>query len=142
MADINPRTYLYGMIMMMFIIVSGIGLLSEFKSSDATFDSADQTGEFNRTFNKFSDLQTEVSGLKSNIEDADTDFGAFGVLNALISSAWQSLKLLFGSFSFMSSVFNGLEAVFGVPAYIPVFIGLLITVTIIFSIYKMIFQTE
>lgn len=142
MADANPRTYIYGVIIMMFFIVGGVGILSEFKAADSNFDASDKTGEFNRTFNKIDQVTTEVDDLKSNIEDADTDFGLFGVLNALISSAWQSLKLLFSSFGFMTAIFNGLESVFGIPAWIPLIIGLFVTVTLVFAIYKMIFQTE
>lgn len=142
MAQTTPRTYLYGIIIMMFFIIGGVAILVEFKAANSNLDSGDQTGEFNRTVNKIDDVNEKIGNLKSNIENADTNFGAFGVLNSLISSAWLSLRLLFDSFSFMDGVFKGLVSIFGVPAWIPILISLIITVTIIFSIYKMIFQTE
>lgn len=127
---------------MMFFIVGGMSILSIYSSNNSDFDSYDKSGEFNRTFNKLANVENEVDDLRGNIEDADTDFGAFGVLNALISSGWQTLKLLFESFGFMDSVFDGLEAFFGVPAWIPTIIGLFITVMISFAIYSMIFQKD
>lgn len=126
---------------MMFFIVGGMAIITELNDGSAQFDTG-KSGEFNRTFNKLSETQTQVSGIESNIKDADTDFGAFGVLNALISSAWQSLKLMFTSWSFMDSVFEGLTAFFGVPAWIPVIISMFITVTLAFAIYSLIFQKD
>ena len=140
MADITPRHYLYGVIIFMFFIVGGMGILSIFQTADADFDSSSRSGEFNRTFNKLSQVESGVGTIESSIKDADTDFGAFGVLNALISSAWQSLKLMFTSWSFMDAVFEGMTSFFGVPAWIPLIIGLFITVTLAFAIYSLIFQ--
>ena len=76
------------------------------------------------------------------IENADKDFGTFGVWNALVSSAWQSLKLLITSWGFMAAVLTGLNAFFGVPLWIPAVVSLFITVTIGYAIYSMIFRKD
>ena len=142
MAKETPRTFLYGTIIMMFFIMGGMAIFTEFQTADPTFDSSDKTGEFNRTFNKLDEVTIEVQELEDNIKSSDTDFGVFGVLNALIFSSWQAIKFIFDSFGFMDSVLNGLESVFGVPAWIPSIMILLITVMLIFAIYRMVFQSE
>lgn len=142
MAEAKPRTYIYGIIMMMFFIVGGIALLGEFQSANPNFDNMNRSAEFNRTFNKLSDVTTEVGILEDNIKSTDTDFGVFGVLNALIFSSWQAIKFIFDSFGFMDAIYDGMTAFFGVPAWIPLIISLLITVTLVFAIFKMIFQNE
>lgn len=140
MANITPRHYIYGVIIMMFFIVGGMGILSEFQSADVGFDTT-KIGEFNRTFNKLDDVQTQVGAIESSFE-TDPEWGLFGALNALIKGAWNTFALMFTSWSFMSSVFNGLESVFGIPGWIPTIIGLFITVTIAFGIYSLIFQKD
>lgn len=142
MANENPRTLLYGIIMLTFFIMGGVGILSFYQEADPTFDDEGRTGEFNRTFNKLNEVSTEVNQLEDNIKSSDTDFGVFGVLNALIFSSWQAIKFIFDSFGFMDAVLDGLVTVFGVPAWITLTIGLLITVMLVFAIYRMVFQSE
>jgi hypothetical protein len=142
MAEILPRHYIIGIIMFTFFVVGGIALMTEFSQDDPTFLDNDKYSTFNTTFNKYDQVTTNVNSLRSNIEDADVDYGAFGVLNSLISSGWNTLKLLFTTFSFMNGVFIGLYTIFGVPVWIPALIILLITVVISFAIYSAIFQRE
>jgi len=138
----TPRSYITGIIIAMFFVIGGVALINEMREDNSSFDAGDRTGEFNRTFNKLDDVSTEVNTLEDNIKNSDDDFGVFGVLNSLIFSSWTTIKLLFTSFNFMDDVLGGLTDVFGVPAWIPLIIGLLITTMIVFAIYRMIFQTE
>lgn len=137
-----PSQYIIGIILFTFVMVAGVAFLAEMNSVDPTFTDDPKMEQFNDTFNKMSDVTSNVDSLQSNIEDADTDFGTFGVLNSLISSGWQTLKLLFSSFSFMDSAYAGLSTFFGLPAWIPLFIGMLVTVMLAFAIYAAIFQRE
>jgi len=142
--NILPKHYIIGIIMFTFVTVAGLALLNEFNEADPTYiDSAKYT-EFNTTFNKFNDITTEVGGIKDGIEGAEPgqDYGTLGVLEALISSGWNTLQLLFSSFGFMSSVFEGLSEVFGVPWWVATLLGLLVTVLFAFAIYSAIFQRE
>ena len=142
MADnITPRQYIYGVIIMMFFIVGGMAILSEFQSSDSTFDNDSRSGEFNRTFNKLSSVEDQVSGIEENF-NTDPEWGVFGALNALIKGAWNTFSLMFTSWSFMDSVFEGMESFFGVPSWVATIIGLFITITIAFAIYSLIFQKD
>ena len=142
MVDATPRTYLSAIIIMMMFVVAGVSWMGGLQAANPAFDDAGKTGEFNRTFNKLDLVNTEVAVLEDNIQSSDTDFGVFGVLNALIFSSWQAIKFIFNSFGFMDAVFEGLVTVFGVPAWIPIIIGLLITVMLVFAIYRMVFQSE
>lgn len=142
MAEILPRHYIFGIIAFTFIIVGGVSIFASLHSDDPTFGDSDKLTQFNRTFNVMDDVSDNVGNLQTNIENADSDFGLFGVLNSLISSAWQTLKLLFSSFSFMGAVFSGTTTMFGIPAWIPTLAGLVITIIIAFAIYSAIFQRE
>jgi hypothetical protein len=142
MADTLPRHYIIGIVMFGFLIVGGMSMLGIFAGTSDTFATGEKYTQFNNTFNVLDDVTDQVESMEESITEADTDFGIFGVLNALISSAWQTLKLLFSSLSFMDGVFFGLSSVFGVPGFIPGTIILLVTVILIFAIFSAIFQRE
>lgn len=142
MSTVLPRNYLYGIILFTLFVVGGSAMLAEFSKSDPTYLQDDKFTEFNKSFNVMEDVETQVDSLQDGIEGASTDFGLFGVLNSLISSAWQTLKLLFSSLSFMTSVYLGMNTVFGVPLWVGGLIGMLVTVLIAFAIYSAIFQRE
>lgn len=142
MAEILPRNYIFGIIIFTLFIVGGVSMLADLQAADPTFIDAEKYNQFNRTFNKVDELGSSVNNLQSNIENSETDLGFFGVLNALISSAWNTLKLMFGSFGFMNDVFMGTHEIFGVPAFIISIVFMFITVIIAFSIYSAIFQRD
>jgi hypothetical protein len=142
MAEVLLRHYVWGIIVFTLFIVGGISMLGIYKDKDPTFATDDSYSRFNQSFNRLNDVTTAVNGLQTGITNADTDFGAFGVLNALISSSWQSLKLMFTSFAIMNDAYNGLSNVFGVPAWIPGLAILSVIVLIAFAIYSAIFQRE
>jgi hypothetical protein len=142
MADATPRTYIYGIIAFVFIIVAGVSLVALFSANNPSMVAGDSFSSFNSSFNKLSDATTEIGSIQSSISDSDTDFGAFGVLNALVSSAWQSLRLLASSLGFMSDAYGGMTTVFGVPAWIPGLIVLFVVVMLAFTIWSAIFQSE
>ena len=140
MANITPRHYIYGVIIMMFFVVGGMGILSEFQSADDGFDTL-KTGEFNRTFNKLSTVENKVGIIESSFE-SDPDWGLFGALNALIKGAWQTIILMVTSWGFVGTALSGLTSVFGIPGWIITIIGLFISVTIAFGIFSLIFQKD
>lgn len=142
MPEILPRHYITGIIIFTFFILGGMAVVSELNAKNPNFIDDDKYDSFQDTFNVYDNVTAEVGTLRSNIEDADTDFGAFGVLNSLISSAWQSLKLLFTSFGFMDAVFRGLETFLGIPAWVSTLVILLATVLLVFAIFSAIFQRD
>lgn len=141
MAEITSKHYLYGVIMMMFFVTGGVVLLSSLKTYNPAMDGDRDIGEFNQTFNKLTDVSNDVTTLQENIQ-ADPDWGLFGALNALIQSSWNSLILIVQSFSVLQTAFTGMSTLFGVPSWIVGVIGLMITVTLVFAIYSLVFQKD
>lgn len=142
MSDILPRHYIMGIIIFTFFIMGGVAMLSELTDAKDTYGDSEKYLEFNQTFNKIDNVTTEINELEEGIATQEADIGAFGMLNSLISGAWSSLKILFRSFGFMNTAINGLNSFFGVPAWIPLLIILMVTVLIVFAIFSAIFQRE
>lgn len=140
--DIKPSHYIIGIIVFTAFIVGGVSMLSIFREADPTFIDDTRFNQFNETFNVYEDVDEKVGELEEGIQGADTDFGLFGVLNSLINSAWQTLKLTMTSFGFMSSVFGGLYGVFAIPAWAGALILLAVSVMFVFAIFSAIFQRE
>lgn len=144
MAAINglkPSTYLMAIIFFTFFILGGVTMMGELRSSDSTFMNDEKTQAFNNTFNVYTSLSTSVNSLQTSVEDAGNDWGVFGVINALVGSAWNALRLLFSSLSFMNAVFIGL-GLFGVPSWVGGLASLTVIVIIAFAIYASIFNSE
>lgn len=143
MSEVLPRHYIIGIIIFTFFIIGGVSIMGMLAGEeDSAFAGDQQLRQFNETFNIQEDITREVGDLEASVSDPDLDPGPFGMLNALISSAWTSLSLMFDSFSFMTSVFGGLSTMFGVPVWIPALIGLIIVVLLVFAIFGAIFQSK
>ena len=144
-----PRHYIFGIIMFVFIILTGLYMINDLRNEvPGLLDSEDKDDfdKFNLTFNQFDKINESISNIQSNVENPAGDeeglLGKFGMLESLISSAWNTLKLLVNSLSFMNDVFAGLTTIFGVPAFIPTLLILVVVVLIIFAIYSAIFQKD
>lgn len=116
--------------------------MMELRASDSSFADDDKFTEFNETFNVYTETSDQISDLGSSITNADSDWGILGVLNGLILTAWQSLKLLITNWNFMNGVFYGLSTLFGVPSWISGLIILAVTVMFVFALYSAFFQRE
>ena len=134
------KKYIIGVLLFVAVIVGGVSFLSTLNEHDASFMDSDRLEDFNNTFNILDDVSGQVNLLEEGITEADADPGLFGVLNSLIMSAWQSLKLTINSFDFMDDVFTGMGPIFGIPVWIAGIITLIISVVIIFAIWSAIFQ--
>lgn len=137
-----PRHYIIGIVMFSFMIVGGVSLLGMMREVDSGFGDADKLTQFNNTFNKLDTVSSTVGSMQNTLTNASIEGGTFGVLNSLILGGWQTFKLLFSSFGFMTGVFGGLTTVFGVPAWIPATILLLVTIMLVFSIISAVLQKD
>lgn len=142
MTDVKPKHYIVGIILFTLFIVGGVSMLSIYSDTDPTFTDDPQFTKFNKTFWKLEEVNNRVEGIESSITDTDPDQGTFGFLNSLISSAWNAMKTIFTSFSFMGDVLNGLSTIFGIPAWIPSLLFSLVTIMFAFAIYVLIFGRE
>lgn len=142
MAEILPRHYLYASIMFVFFMVSGLVVIAEFNNDYPEFTNNEQYKEFNDSVYKMNEIENQVNRLESQIRTSEPDPGVFGVLNSLIQSSWQVLKLLFQSFSFIVTAFQEMSAVFGIPVWIAGTLTLLLVVVVTLGILSVIFQKE
>lgn len=141
MADATPRTYVYGLILFTLVTVAGISMLSIYGADNPAALTGKYT-QFNESMNKLADVNTEINSLDTSVQGNDPDPGTFGVLNGLINGAWQTLRLMGSSFSFMTDAYDAMGDIFGVPSWIPGLVALLITAMVVFAIFSAIFQTE
>lgn len=144
MVEVNPSNYIIGVTIFTLMILLGIDFIYEPAkiSGNVSYIDTGKQGDFNKSFEQYAKLNSEVGNLKSNVENANTDFGIFGVLNSLINSAWQTLRVLISSFNFMDDAYNGLASLFGIPNYVGAILSTLVTIVIVFAIYKAIFKAE
>lgn len=137
------RHYLIGIVIFTLMVMGGVGLIGEFRKTDSNFvDSRFES--FNQTFNTYDDITSQVANMRGNIEGSNAEGGnqVLGYLNNLINMAWSSIRLWFGNFTFMNSVFMGLSTMFGVPVWIISLTLLLISILFIFAIYTAIFGRD
>ena len=142
MAEILPRHYIIGIIIFTMVIVGGVAMLGELNTNDPTYVDDEKYSQFNSSFNTQKAITDNVTNIKNRLTGASTEPGLFGVLNALIQAAWGILTSIFGSFAFMIEAIDGISEMFGVPAWIPIMIGLIVTVLFTFAIFSAIFQRD
>lgn len=145
MAQILLRHYVIAIIVFSMFITGIAGIFTQIRSIDPDYGESTEITQFSATFDKLNDVNDSVTAMKDSItgnELTDTDVGTFGVLNALIGGAWQSLRTIFSSFAFMETAIGGLYSYFGVPSWVGNGILLIITTIIIFTIWGAIFQRE
>ncbi len=140
MANNEISKYIIGIIIFTLFIMGGIAMIGEFGLVDPSFIADDRYTQFNDTFNKYTDVTAQADTLQEDIEGADTDWGAFGVLNSLIGVAWNTVTTIFTSFSFMNDAFIGLNTIFGVPIWVSSLIIAIVIIIIVFAIISAIFQ--
>lgn len=142
MATAPISTIIIGVIIFTLFIFGGVAMISEMGTVDSSFIDSTKFIQFNNTFNKYTTLQSSVSGMQSSVTSAETDFGLFGVLNGLIQVAWNTILTIFTSFSFINDIFAGLYTMMGIPAWISNLIISIITITFVFGIFALIFQRD
>ena len=142
MTSVKPSTYIIGIIIFTFLLVGANVLFAETFVNDQDKLTSERYVSFNKTFNKMSNVTDNVDDIEENLINSNTDPGLFGVLNSLIQSTWQSLRLITQSFVFMIDIFYGLFTEFGIPKFIPTLIIALVVVVLAFSIYSAIFQRD
>lgn len=143
MARTIIRDLFFGFVIFTLFLVGGVSMMGIFNDSNSEFTSDEKFVEFNRSMNKLGDVTTSVGSLEDKIgADPEEDRGVLGVLGTLIGGAWNALKTLVNSLSFMGDAFKGLSTTFGVPLWITNLGALLILIITIFALYSALFQRE
>ena len=142
MGKFTPRNYVVGIIIFTFFIVGGVAMIMDITKDNPSLRDAEKFGKFNSTFNKYNNITGYGDDLRGSIEDSDSSNNEWGVAGSLLLGAWNTLKLMFGSLSFMTSVFGGLYDVFSIPRWVGSLLITLVTIMIAFAIFSAIFQRD
>ena len=136
-----PSNYVFGILIFTLICVGGVSIMASLYSYDATLHDP-LIDKFNNSVNKLTDVQSAVGDIQGNIEGTENDPKGFGILDNLISGAWNTLRLFFNSFGFMNDALKTMTTLFGVPAWISGLVISIIVAALAFAIYSAIFQKD
>ena len=138
-ANTTPSSLITAFIIFTIVLLGGITWMTALNDDKGSgFINDVRFKDFNKTFNKFSDIDTSTKALESGLTGAEPKKGLFGVLDSLIDVAWGSLRGLFSSFSFLTTAWSGLSVVFGLPSWVVTLVSALVIVALVFSIYSLI----
>ena len=137
MVESNPKTYILGVLIFGLLVFCGFYLLGLLNNSTGEFTDNAKYVEFNKSFNDYNKIVTPTSTLTDSLNDTEG-----GVLDTLVLSSWNSVKLVKSSFGFMDNVWRASALMFGIPIEVVQFIVLMIGVIIVFAIWSAIFQTN
>ena len=139
----NIQNYIIGTILFILVVTGGIYLFGSFYSGHSDLDPTGDMTTFNKTMQLASNVTTSVNKLNetlSDVTDTETSFAGLGWLNALVGSAFNGLKAVANSISFMfiagSEIFN----YFGMPSFVFPLIVLVVIVIIVFAIWSAIMR--
>ena len=139
MTDVKPSQYILAIIIFCMLFMGGTIWLSQLNAVHEFGDG--ELEAFNNTFNSIDGVTVAVDKLNEVVTTPEEP-GVFGFLNTLIGGAWSTLKLLGTTLSFANMSIDALTGYFGVPAYIPLMIGAMLSVIIVLSIIGAIMQKD
>jgi hypothetical protein len=133
----NIQNYMIGVIVFMVLVVGGVSIFGTFTSINT--DGADQLTTFNKSLNQAGAVSTSVNEIDNKIQEVSASGAGFlglGWIDALIGSAFNGLKAIGGTLSFMDIVFEEGGALLGVPPFLIGLLTLIVTVVIVFAIWQ------
>jgi hypothetical protein len=123
--------------------MGGLTLLGDFVDDSPEVAQDSKYSAFKENLDVRKDINETSNSLQEKLTNIDsTEFGIFGVLNALINGAWNTLKLLINNLSFMTGAMASAVSIFGLPSWVSGTVIMLVTILIAFSIYSAIFQRD
>lgn len=153
------RDYVVSIIFFTLILVGSISLIAEMKSAEiedaasrgrpVPASSSFDTENFSNTFDRYDDVVGSVDKLQASVSTNSTGFFGYtgGAIEALFGGAYNTLGLIYSSFSFVTStdennpgMLYGLTTYYGFPSWFPILIVGIILVIIAFAILKAVFQ--
>ena len=146
MAEILPRHYVYGIIFFTLVSGSMVGIVNEFGHSNPDMVNDPNYIKFSNSFNQTQTVTDKVGSLRGGVEGNTTGSQSWlekvGPLGAIINSLWTGIKVLGGSFDFLSTAFMTMGDFMGVPSWIAGLITLSVTVLFLFALISIVFQKE
>jgi len=135
------KGYMIGLVLFVVIITGGVFMLGTFRLANPSIDSS-RIDSFNSTFNKAENITNAVNGIGDSLEATGDNPGPLGWFNVLFGSAWNGLKAVFGSLSFINGIIVGVGDLFAIPPAIVVLIPLIVIIIIVFAIWGAIIQAQ
>jgi len=117
---------------------------SNFLSEDADSNTfADINTTFGGVLDQVASETDDLSGAIQNSSSEST--GLFGFVDTLVNSAYSTLQTIFGSFSFMGDILDGITGeggLLGLPEWVKTGLWSMILIILIFGIYSLLFKTD
>lgn len=141
---LKPSNYIIGVIVFIFFIVGGVTIMAEFRSFKPTFASDESFDSFNDTFNRYTELNQSISGIRSQYLNDEPQWGVLGAVGALAVTAYNTLRLIPTSFGFVDSMIMGISDTTSlhIPVFIPTLLILGIVVFLVFSIISALLNVD
>ena len=145
MGDFEIGGYLAAVVVFMILVLGSINIMSNVfdPSNTGTAFNNTEYADFSAAFNQSGQLESDISHLKNDVNGTTPgeDSGLLGSINSLIKTGFTGVKFMLTSFTLMDAVFNSLSRIFGIPDWVSTLIISLITILIIFAIFKLIFRS-
>lgn len=138
MALDNIKTYMVGIILGIVIIMSGVFMIGSLYSADTSLDAAGDIARFNDTLALSTEINSSVNSMTESINIDSEKVGALGWINALFGSAFEGLRTLKSTMSFVAVAGTESAGIFGITELNPIIsvIMLVISIIILIAIYE------
>jgi len=141
MGSFEIGDYVVAVVVFMMLVLGGISIYGNIFPT--SYFTNTEYENFTNTFNQSAQLEKDIGYLKANVSKATPgeDSGLLGSINSLIKTGFQGVRFVLTTFTIMDVVYGGFSSVFGLPLWVSILIKLLVTVLIMFAIYKLIFRS-
>jgi hypothetical protein len=124
------KGYMIGILLGIVVLTSGILMFGKLSATDVTLDSNNDLGKFNKTLALSQNITTAVEGLDVTSEKP----GVLGWIDTLVHTAFNSMKAIKGSMSFVGVAATESAGVFGLTEINPIIVLITLVVVIIIGI--------
>jgi hypothetical protein len=124
------KGYMIGILLGIVVLTSGILMFGKLTTVDVTLDSNNDLGKFNKTLALSQNITTAVNALDVPSEKA----GVLGWIDTLVHTAFNGMKAIKGSMSFVGVAATESAGVFGLTEINPIIVLITLVVVIIIGI--------
>jgi len=142
MASVTPRHLLFGVVVFLFVMLAGFGIMNEMVSKDTSIVTDTQLVNYTQTFDKYAQFESKLTVFKNSSKNQGVNPGIFGFLDALVQNSWNVLGTLYDTVGFMNEILSGFASFVGVPEWVATLGFALISILIAFSIFSVIFRWD
>ncbi len=137
----NPKNIIIGVIVCLIAVLGGIGMMNEIRTVEPSFF-GDNFTQFNATFDKYSQLDRNITSMRTTVENSNVGTGLWGILEGIMISVWSVVKNIFSSLQFINVMLGGLNTYLGIPSWFGSLIFGIVVVVIAFWVFGIVFQGQ